>query len=917
MNSFADQVLTNSIADHENSTMDIDHHQHEQEEEDPFLRFMDSAKSVLRPDEAESEEVSGGPGWSWIASRILRTCIAYSSGVTSAILLSDLCQAWNEQHRTGAPKKRPECINQLKKKHKRAKLPNTVTIDSIYEKNFLSLSSVLEAVIVDAFLLPGTNIYMLSLGDFWSSNTIELYLHRRFYNLADPNNGILKKGREIFLTGCYLRTASGRSSCPRLLPTEYLVILLDEDQDDDAMLLGAQFCSDSFSSISLDAVNKGVSYSLYARIESIGPLEIQGKNSSLQRKQVNLVDNDGIRLKFPLWGEQVILANLFSVGSMLAMDRPFIASSVDSAIETCEEICLEYGSATQLFLVPFIQHEEQVCVALTQNRYQGSKVLGALDPSQEPKFSQVTLPCDSQGSIDFSNYPFRVCRVWLDQIEYCHVNTRFSHARCGHFVNKTPCGVECQFCQCSCDAEVVRTFHLKITLADESAKVLAWCTGQTATELLQISPDEFYELAEEEQIMYPSSLENERFTVAIVNCGRQDYGLSNSLTQEHDTVIWEVTRALKFSIGPFHHDNDNLKAMEDKKWCYLNTLLSRQANLEASLDSSVKALRELEHKARKCYGEDIHMQSDEFVKMMLVDGCFIIELFLKCFIKGLRRRDDPFFITNERFFRLRCDMILLENQIPFFILQHLFNLVPIPKQCNQSLTELALRFFKKLIPGDIEVDLDKFGQDFNHLLDLVRHCYLPTCAQVQSIGGYQAKQSLHCAVKLEEAGINLKKATESKSLLDIKFNNGVLKIPPLKVHSYTEIVFRNLVALEHSFCDSTKYITSYASLMENLIESEKDVTLLYQQRILTNGLEKREEILGLFKKLHMEVNVKDFCYNGVLEQVNGYRRKKWQLWYQKMKQKCRRNPLAVLVVILFLVVIFTGTLFSALSFSVH
>lgn len=31
------------------------------------------------------------------------------------------------------------------------------------------------------------------------------------------------------------------------------------------MLLGAQFCSDSFSSISLDAVKDGASYSFYAR----------------------------------------------------------------------------------------------------------------------------------------------------------------------------------------------------------------------------------------------------------------------------------------------------------------------------------------------------------------------------------------------------------------------------------------------------------------------------------------------------------------------------------------------------------------------------------------------------------------------------------------------------------------------------
>lgn len=50
-------------------------------------------------------------------------------------------------------------MNQLKEKYRRTKLPNTVSIDSIYERNFLSLSSVLETVIVDAFSLPG-NVYL-------------------------------------------------------------------------------------------------------------------------------------------------------------------------------------------------------------------------------------------------------------------------------------------------------------------------------------------------------------------------------------------------------------------------------------------------------------------------------------------------------------------------------------------------------------------------------------------------------------------------------------------------------------------------------------------------------------------------------------------------------------------------------------
>ncbi|XP_071704171.1 uncharacterized protein [Rutidosis leptorrhynchoides] len=654
----------------------------EEEIDDPFINFIDYAISILSPismsidNEVEEEDVtdeqdSNRPAWSWVAGRVIKTCKAYSSGVTPAILLSELSQAWAENQRGGySKKKRPECIDQMIKKHKRGKLSNTITIDSIYEKNFLSLTSVLEVVVVDAFLLPGTNFYMLTLGDFWSSNTIDLYLHRRFYDLADKKNGILRKGRQIFLTGCYLRTTSRGSGHLRLLPTEYLLIILDEDEDDDAMLLGAQFCSDTLCSVSADAVNQGVSYSLYARIESIGPLEVQGKFGSLQRKQISLVDNDNFRVKFLLWGDQVVLANLFSVGSWLALDRPYVSSCIDSNLDSSHEICLEYGTVTQLYLVPFIRHEEQVSLASTQNHYQGSKLLTAVDPSQGPKVSQVTLPCDSRGAIDFGNYPFRlfvsdlrdkmtsvsiygvvtdikrfnnqestfllrvedatggiwarlhfvkswslgkigightvyisgltcsitknksievswhenegvcifvnlsclpallnsaclhkssiildlsenssrthVCQIRLDQIEYCHVNLRYLHASCGHNVTKT-IGFECKFCGCRCDDDVVRSFHLKVTIADNSGKVLAWCTGHTAIELLQISPDEYCNLPEDEQIMYPSSLEDERFIVALVNSKREGFGSSDRLmlNYDDDEAIWEITQALK------------------------------------------------------------------------------------------------------------------------------------------------------------------------------------------------------------------------------------------------------------------------------------------------------------------------------------------------------------------------------------
>lgn len=66
-----------------------------EEEEEEFLRFVDSARRTLaeefRPTGVEDSEAdSFGPSWGWVFSRILKTCVAYSSGVTPAILLSDL-----------------------------------------------------------------------------------------------------------------------------------------------------------------------------------------------------------------------------------------------------------------------------------------------------------------------------------------------------------------------------------------------------------------------------------------------------------------------------------------------------------------------------------------------------------------------------------------------------------------------------------------------------------------------------------------------------------------------------------------------------------------------------------------------------------------------------------------------------------
>ncbi|KAJ7980387.1 hypothetical protein O6P43_003670 [Quillaja saponaria] len=336
------------------------------------------------------------------------------------------------------------------------------------------------------------------------------------------------------------------------------------------------------------------------------------------------------------------------------------------------------------------------------------------------------------------------------------------------------------------------------------------------------------------------------------------------------------------SIGPFHHGKETLQVMEDHKWQYLYALLSRKPNLEEILNGCVKALRELEQRARKCYAEEIQLTSNQFVEMMLVDGCFIIELLFKYALKGLRRLGDPLFTTPGMLFVIRWNIILFENQIPLFILQRLFEIVPIPRQCNQSLNELAFRFFRNILPGEQEVVTERINQGGNHLLDLISHCYLPTypLEQLKQSG---SSKVIECATKLQKAGIKFRKVT-AKSLLDIKFVDGVFRIPPLKIHGFSEALFANLIAIEEHHCEM-QHITSYVFLMNTLIKSDRDVRLLRRQRILISDEDKDKDVYELFHKLCEDVNVKDLYYAGLFEQINQYKKRSWSACWDNLKHK--------------------------------
>lgn len=268
--------------------------------------------------------------------------------------------------------------------------------------------------------------------------------------------------------------------------------------------------------------------------------------------------------------------------------------------------------------------------------------------------------------------------------------------------------------------------------------------GQIALEISELEP------AEDLTISIREKLEALSFPCSIFHVPDQLFSQGAHVYYYPKTV----------SIGPYHHGKIHLLHMENRKWDYLNALLSRKHTSHSILDPCVKVLKELEPKIRASYQGNCSIESDEFIRMILLDACFIIELFLRYTIKGLRRRDDPLFRSPEKFHILRNDLTLLENQIPFFVLQKIYNLVPIHKEFDRSFSELSLRFFKLLIPTEVQLLQEKYSFEGSlHLLDLIWKSYLPSFSKVPKGRGNGSGRKLHSASTLQEIGIKVKVTT--------------------------------------------------------------------------------------------------------------------------------------------------------------
>ncbi|XP_057958669.1 UPF0481 protein At3g47200-like [Malania oleifera] len=318
------------------------------------------------------------------------------------------------------------------------------------------------------------------------------------------------------------------------------------------------------------------------------------------------------------------------------------------------------------------------------------------------------------------------------------------------------------------------------------------------------------------------------------------------------------------SIGPLHHGKESLLAMEEVKLRYLDKFL---VCTNMILETCVEEIKKLEASARDCYSESTKLTSDEFVKMMLIDGSFIIEA-MTSFL-GTSTSEDS---ENHTYFKRWTDH---------------------PKTISTS--------------------------EVKHLLDLLRICHLPSSSRPFSEKFDHKYVAIPKATELCEEGVRFARDSPDH-LLDIKYTRGLLKIPPLVIQQRTEILLRNLVALEQCHYHYDTYITDYIYFMDNLIDSSSDVDVLVQNGIIMTYFGDSSTVATLFNNLVTETTLAsyNYYYYGCAKDIKEFWEVPWHKWKATLKRDYFSTPWKVsstIAAIVLIVLTFIQTIYSIIGAS--
>ncbi|PWA75796.1 hypothetical protein CTI12_AA238560 [Artemisia annua] len=326
------------------------------------------------------------------------------------------------------------------------------------------------------------------------------------------------------------------------------------------------------------------------------------------------------------------------------------------------------------------------------------------------------------------------------------------------------------------------------------------------------------------------------------------------------------------SIGPYHHGAPRLQAMENTKWNFFHRLFNPTKPNRPNLNALVNELKHIEHKARGCYSEELKLSSKQFINMMLIDSCFIVELLREA--KEIDFSKKSILLKRWMLPVLQRDLIMLENQLPLFVLNKVYKLTSSEDTEEPGLKKLSYQFFESMIYRDSDTphnnELGDEKDCGSHFLEQFRASICPT-EVLESKFRVKEPHMFRSLTELKESGIKLKKAEKCQPL-DVSFEKGVLKIAPVSMDDHKFTLFRNMVAFEQCHFSCKPHVTAYIFFLDRLINSAEDIELLHYAGVVQHTLGGNKHAARLVNNLCKEVAGAgyDSYLQDVLQEINDY-----------------------------------------------
>ncbi|GJX00169.1 putative UPF0481 protein [Tanacetum coccineum] len=353
------------------------------------------------------------------------------------------------------------------------------------------------------------------------------------------------------------------------------------------------------------------------------------------------------------------------------------------------------------------------------------------------------------------------------------------------------------------------------------------------------------------------------------------------------------------SIGPLHHEDENLKEMEEQKRIYLHDLLIRVGfPQEQTLDECLQKVNASIDQIRARYIGMRPYSDVQLAKMMVMDSCFILEISYK-FKLGIV---NPLISQSTR-----LNLLLVENQIPFFVLNDIYECTVFKSDPTASLTDLILPVLE--IGNPFAPILRKYIPSSgayiapDHILGLYHKCYQPAEGTIASAF---IPSIIHDTLELVKVGVSFKPYQDASWRLAMKLERSrfawfswlcgkpiVIKMPTMCINHFYELFARNLIAYEQTY-DVGKYVSSYALAMDILIGGQEDIAKLVESKVIINIMGSNQEAAEVINSILKEVPVTDFYYVDVLTQLVSYHEGYWPKNIMWLRRRYFNSPWSII-----------------------